>query len=215
MLKCCNVLLALVLSLCSLQASAHLLKVFAWMEGSQIVGNAYFAGGISAAGAKIVVYDNNKRPLAQISPKADGSFRITVPVSAGYDIEANTGDGHVAHWQIPASEVITAPAEAASQPKQASQDIQTAPVTQIENQDSAIHFNILANSDSANTATANTVSSNELNHMIQTAIAKEVGPLRMALQQSDARAKLSDIIGGLGFIFGIAGMAMWWRSRKS
>lgn len=50
--------------------------------------------------------------------------------------------------------------------------------------------------------------------MIEQAVARQVGPLRQELQQAQDRARLSDIVGGLGMIFGIAGVAMWWRGRR-
>lgn len=226
MRKWCNAFIQLLVLLCLLvsgTASAHLLKVFAWMEGNQIVGNAYFAGGIAAGGANILVFNNAKQQLITASPNADGSFRVTVPYSAGYDIEANTGDGHVAHWQIPASEVTETPAADANQqpaggaaPVNASAPAASSTTNATSNNAAATpapQFNILAN-NTANDATLN-VDADKLAELIQTAVAKEVGPLRMELQQADARAKLSDIIGGLGFIFGIAGIALWWRSRQS
>ncbi|WP_229360317.1 hypothetical protein [Ferrimonas sediminicola] len=50
--------------------------------------------------------------------------------------------------------------------------------------------------------------------LIEQAVARQVGPLRQELQQAQDRARLSDILGGLGMIFGIAGLAMWWRGRR-
>jgi len=49
--------------------------------------------------------------------------------------------------------------------------------------------------------------------LVEAAVARQVGPLRQELQASQARAKLADIIGGIGFIFGLAGVLLWWRSR--
>ncbi|WP_417762769.1 hypothetical protein [Shewanella sp.] len=196
----CFSYLPLVLLLLSSSASAHLLKVFAWMEGQQIVGNAYFAGGIAAGGANILIFGRQQQPLAQLHPEADGSFRVTVPYSEGYAIEANTGDGHVAHWQIPAAEVTSG--KTAATPKTTKQPTSLP----------AKPFNILAEPPS--TASAQGVDCAQLTDAIQTAVAKEIGPLRMELQQAESRAKLSDVIGGLGFIFGIAGIALWWQSRK-
>ncbi|WP_028109256.1 hypothetical protein [Ferrimonas futtsuensis] len=54
----------------------------------------------------------------------------------------------------------------------------------------------------------------QLLSMIEQAVARQVGPLRQQLQQAEDRARLSDVVGGLGMIFGIAGVAMWWRGRR-
>ncbi|QVK22833.1 hypothetical protein KHX94_16775 [Shewanella dokdonensis] len=53
-----------------------------------------------------------------------------------------------------------------------------------------------------------------LEQLVQTAVAREVGPLRMELQRYADRLRLSDLLGGIGFIFGLTGGALWWRSRK-
>ncbi|BDY03380.1 hypothetical protein [Ferrimonas sp. YFM] len=58
------------------------------------------------------------------------------------------------------------------------------------------------------------VNQQQLLSMIEQAVARQVGPLRQELQQAEDRARLSDILGGLGMIFGIAGLAMWWRGRR-
>ena len=50
---------------------------------------------------------------------------------------------------------------------------------------------------------------------MEQAVARQIGPLRRELQASQQRARLSDIIGGIGLIFGIAGVVLWWRSRSA
>ena len=64
------------------------------------------------------------------------------------------------------------------------------------------------------TAAPEAVDQQQLLSMIEQAVARQVGPLRQELQQAEDRARLSDILGGLGMIFGIAGLAMWWRGRR-
>lgn len=193
--KC--LLLGLLFSLsgiCSMPVSAHLLKVFAWAEGNEIVGNAYFAGGIAAGGAHIKVFDGQHQLVAEVSPDSKGDFRIKVPGAADYSIVADTEDGHVAHWEIKTAEV-------------AAPDVNpTAGVTS-----NVTHHAVT----SGPAAVANSaIDKAALEQLVQTAVAKEVGPLRMELQRYADRLRLSDLLGGIGFIFGLTGSALWWRSRK-
>ncbi|MCL1073344.1 hypothetical protein [Shewanella dokdonensis] len=192
-----RLLLGILLSLsglCSMPLSAHLLKVFAWAEGNEIVGNAYFAGGIAAGGAHIKVYDGQHQLVAELSPDSKGDFRVKVPGAADYSIVADTEDGHVAHWEIKTAEVaapvVTATTE--TTPKAAAS---------VETKSPALM------------ATA-ALDKAALEQLVQTAVAREVGPLRMELQRYADRLRLSDLLGGIGFIFGLTGGALWWRSRK-
>lgn len=192
-----RLLLGILLSLsglCSMPLSAHLLKVFAWAEGNEIVGNAYFAGGIAAGGAHIKVYDGQHQLVAELSPDSKGDFRVKVPGAADYSIVADTEDGHVAHWEIKTAEVaapvVTATTE--TTPKAAAS---------VETKSPALM------------ATA-ALDKAALEQLVQTAVAREVGPLRMELQRYADRLRLSDLLGGISFIFGLTGGALWWRSRK-
>jgi nickel transport protein len=49
---------------------------------------------------------------------------------------------------------------------------------------------------------------------VERAVARQIRPLREALEAERSRARLHDILGGLGYIAGLAGLALWWRSRK-
>jgi nickel transport protein len=48
---------------------------------------------------------------------------------------------------------------------------------------------------------------------IEQAVARAVRPLREALALERERARLRDILGGIGYILGLAGLWAWWRSR--
>jgi nickel transport protein len=49
---------------------------------------------------------------------------------------------------------------------------------------------------------------------IERAVARQVRPLREALAQAQGRAQLRDILGGVGYILGIAGIGIWWSARQ-
>jgi nickel transport protein len=42
-----------------------------------------------------------------------------------------------------------------------------------------------------------------------------VRPLLEAFSATDSRIRLNDIVGGIGMIFGLAGVAMWMSARRS
>jgi len=170
-------------------AEAHLLKLFAYVEGNRIHGSAYFAGGAGVAGAAITISDADNQPLARLKTDPQGAFSYAVATAGEYRLRVSTGEGHQAEWRIHPAEFSPSP---------------TAPDSRSETS-----VNIMApGPDPA------TPPDPQLAALIEQAVARQIGPLREELQRSQDRARLSDILGGIGFIFGLAGVALWWRARQ-
>ncbi|MDD3518337.1 MAG: hypothetical protein PHQ14_08310 [Chromatiales bacterium] len=190
--------LLLALLLAGLPAQAHLLKVFAYAEGAQIEGNAYFAGGGKAGGAHIQIFAGDDRLLAEPAPDAEGNFRYTARERIDHRIVANTGDGHRAEWTITAEQLpptLPAPggaANVASMP--AAEKSAGVPATTAD--------------DSVTNVTAD-----EIEARVARAVAAQLRPLREELQRHDEQVRLRDVLGGIGYILGLAGLVLWWRSR--
>ncbi len=170
-------------------ATAHLLKVFAWAEGAEIRGYAYTAGGGRASGARITVLGPDGTTLATLPPDDAGEFRYVTKDQGPHRIVADSGDGHRASWTVGAAESGAAHGGAAAPP----------------GADAGLP------DDPQATAT---LSDDRLAALVERAVARQVGPLRAELQAHAARARLGDVVGGIGFIFGIAGVVLWWRSRR-
>jgi nickel transport protein len=190
-------ILVLVLSLLvSAPLQAHRLKVFATAEGSRIEGTAYFAGGAKAGGAFISVQDAQGRELARLTPDATGAFSYTATQRMDYHLVADTRDGHRASWTVRADELpaaLPAPAhDAKASPQGAA--LQPAPQTTTAMPPAAVD--------------TETVS------LVEQAVARQVRPLREELEAYGDRVRLHDILGGFGYIAGIAGLGLWWRSRR-
>jgi nickel transport protein len=53
-----------------------------------------------------------------------------------------------------------------------------------------------------------------LGPLIEQAVARQIRPLREELLAAQGRAELRDVLGGIGYILGLAGLLAWWRSRR-
>lgn len=176
-------MIALVSLLISPLSQAHLLKVFAWSEGSAVAGNAYFSGGIPAKGARIQLKDASGKVLVTGHPNAKGDFHLEVPQNTvAVQVIADTNDGHIAHWSLKTAATATKPkSKAATTKAQAT--------TGIDQQ--------------------------QLKQLVTEAVAEQIGPLRMELDKDASAFRLSDILGGIGYIFGVFGILIWLKSRKT
>ncbi|TVT55382.1 MAG: hypothetical protein FHK82_08560 [Sedimenticola thiotaurini] len=180
-------MLCLALLLIHTSADAHLLKLFAYVEGNTIHGSTYFAGGAGVEGAAITLTSLTDKEQSNLKSDAKGEFLFTASRPDDYKIQANTGEGHQAEWLIKADTFNS-----------------TSDTTDSSNQ-----------SYPASSPATSTKTDQQLALLVEQAVAKQIGPLRESLQRSDDRARLSDILGGVGFIFGLAGIALWWRSKQT
>jgi len=195
---------AIVLLLGALPAAAHKLNVFAAADGARIEGSAYFAGGGKATGARILITDAAGGVLAELSPAADGSFSWQARAPVEHHVVAETEDGHRAEWVIGASELAGAFPGVAGEPGAAAEAVGDAAAAG-------------AASEVTDTSPPGATDGLDpaLGEAIERAVARQVRPLREAMLEAREAAQLRDVLGGIGYIVGLAGLALWWRSRRA
>ncbi len=179
--------------LLSLPASAHKLKVFATAEGDRILGQTYFVGGAPASGASVRITDGEGHELVRLQPDERGDFSYRVERRMDYRVVADSRDGHVASWSLKADEfasslppgtVAASESEPAAAPPQRQQTPPAAPGSSVPLD------------------------------QVEQAVARQIRPLREAMQASEERVRLHDILGGIGYIVGLAGLGLWWGGRR-
>lgn len=190
---------------------AHLLKVFAAAEGPHIQGSVYFAGGAKAVGAQVSVRAADGRILAQLIPDTQGAFSYQASVRMDHVILADSGDGHVAQWTVRAEELPSALPNPDS-----SQALPLVP--ELAEQGSA-HDHTHAEAHSPmplvpELADARIPPDGGLVALVEEAVARQVRPLREQLLAYEERVRLHEILGGIGYILGLAGLILWWRTRQ-
>lgn len=190
------IVLSLLMLLLPLSAKAHRLKVFAQADGALVRGQVYFVGGAKAINAAVRIKISDGQLLAELRTDAEGRFSYQLSRPDDLLIEADSGDGHEASWPIKAQELAPAFAglDQGKAPAEAQQPASSA----------ASHSGTQVAGD------VQTPSMAEL----ELAIARQIAPLREELSAAGDERRLQDIIGGLGYIFGLAGLALWWKSRR-
>jgi nickel transport protein len=192
----------LLLSILGTPAMAHKLQVFAFAEGTRISGSAYFAGGGAASGSRIEVSDAEGRLLAELTPDDEGKFVYPAQVPVDHLIRAITGDGHQAEWLVPAAEL--APGFG----------FDGSVVEGIEGTHRSTPSGIGATEASSTPASPMATLDPALEAAIERAVARQIRPLREQLVAAEDRIRLQDILGGIGFIMGLTGLALWLTRRR-
>ena len=210
-----SVILAAFILATSTSALAHRVNIFAWTEGNEIVAECGFNGGNKVKQGQVVVFDAaTGAKLFEGRTDDFGVYRF--PVSAegkahGVRIVVKAGEGHQNEWTVDAAELATiqpgtgaAPAASsapASAPAAAAAPAAQAPAS--------------PKTDKAPAQQAANISASELQNIVNTALDAKLGPIRKELAEMRvARPGFSEIFGGIGWLVGLAGIALYFKGRR-
>ncbi len=182
-------------------ASGHNVTVFAWVEGDTVYGETKFSGGRPAMDAEIVVTGPEGNQLLTTRTDDQGEFSFKVPQKSELKIRLMAGTGHQGDWTIRAEEIgaadeaepgpsLPGPFPAAASPEPAS-------------------------ADKTDSNASIVVSPEVLQSMMETAMDKKLKPiLAMLADAHDPGPSVTEIIGGIGYIFGLMGIGMYFHARR-
>ncbi len=179
------------------QVFAHKIHVFAWVSGNTITVEASFSGKRPLINGSITVKDKNSGTVL-LTGQGDkkGIFSFTIPPQARNEamdllIVVTGSEGHQNQWLVPASEYLPEHIpEKTVQPKQ---------------------------KPLSSKKTVSTVSDNqELKRIMEELLKQELAPIKRSLAMAEERKPgFLDIMGGIGYLLGLAGLAAWFRYRRN
>jgi len=185
-------------------ASAHRVNVFAWAEGDTIYVESKFAGGKKVKSAKVLVLDPSGEELMAGQTNDRGEFSFKAPKPADLKIVIVAGQGHQGEWTIRAAELSDLPPQTAS-PTSAENIMQSTP-------NSADTLNSV---DVKNAMPDIALEAKELEVLIESILDKKLKPITGMLADMQQKGPtVEDIIAGIGYIFGLVGIAAYVHSRK-
>ena len=166
-------------------ALAHKVTIFAWVEGDSVFIESKFVGGRKATGAQVLVFDREGKQLLEGKTNNKGEFSFKIPKLTDLRIVLNAGMGHKAEWRIPESEIKEAGG--------VSEEKRTGKSPQLI--DAAL-------------------SKQEIKELIEESLDRKLRPImRMMAESKSEGPSITEILGGIGYIFGILGVALYFRNR--
>lgn len=169
-------------------ALAHRMNMFATVEGDVISGYVYFTPGGRASEVTVTAADPDGSVLASTLSDQEGNFRISPRIAVDHHLSAESGDGHVARFKVSAAELPGGLRPAAGTPP--------------------------APAASASPAPAPAATAAALPAEIEVALARQIRPLREQLDAYQEKIWMHDVLGGLGVIAGIGGIAFGLAARS-
>lgn len=196
-------LLALFLALgASHPALAHRVNIFAWPDGDSIAVECAFNRGSPVKGGEIIVHDvADGAEILRGRTDDRGEFRFPIPERMrrghGLRIVILAGEGHRNEWLMEASEAAASASASATEAVAPEPGVSAAPAPE-------------ADDDPIRAATPE-----DVRRIVNAALEASLAPLRRELAARNAAGpSLRDVIGGVGWILGLAGIAAYFRRRQ-
>ena len=170
---------------------AHRVTIFAWVVGDTVHTESKFGPGQKVRGGEVLVFDEAGNRLLAGKTDDNGKFSFPVPQQSALKIVLNATMGHRAEWFIPLHE-ITGNDKKAS-PRETKPEKTTTP-------QKIVPKNLTAR---------------EIEDVVERVLDRKLKPLnRMLAESQQPGPSFRDIIGGIGYIFGLIGVAAWFRYRR-
>ncbi len=179
---------ALFLTIISPTLQAHNVVAGAYVDGMTIEGEVGFSNGAPVLpGVLVEVFDTNDAKVGETRIGDNGLFTFNARSAEKHTFKANLGAGHIAEIIVEAEEFAVA-----------GRSIKP----------------IAKKFEEPTTKAVAGISAVELETIVRKAVAHQVKPLQKELRAYKEKVMLRDIAGGIGFIFGLFGVAAWMASRK-
>lgn len=191
----------LAVPLCAL---GHRLSVFGWVEGDTAFVTGKFMGGGKPRNCDIEVKDKEGNLLVTGKTDENGDFSFPVPEKTDLIITIDAGMGHMGSWTIPEEELSGVGGQALPQntpDKSLVRKSRDAQDTDKRQKDSI---------------PAEEITKEDIRKIVSKTIQKEMRPVvRMIREEkSNQGISITDIFGGIGYIFGLMGVAVYFYHRK-
>ena len=192
-----QLLLVLMMFFTASTVYAHRVNIFAWVDGDMVRTQSKFSGGRTVNEGRVNVYDMNGNLLLKGTTDGNGEFSFKIPQKTALRIELQAGMGHQNEWIIHENEI-------GKLPEAESVTASDHPEVSVDNYE-----------HKAVEMTSTDLNREELRQIIEDSVERQLKPvIKMLADQSDQTPGISEILGGIGYIIGLVGIAAFFKSRN-
>lgn len=182
----------LIIIMMDVSVFAHKVNIFAYVEGEKIYTESYFNDGKKCIDSKIKVFDNQGNKLLEGLTDKEGEFSFEVPSENGnLKIVLTASMGHRAEYSISADEIRGSVGLIKEENEE--------PVSIVFPETSSVDLK-------------------EIQSIIEDTLDEKLKPIMREIieikKSQEDRISPTEIIGGIGYIIGIFGIAAYFLSRK-
>jgi nickel transport protein len=194
---------------------AHKVNIFAYVEGNQVYTESYFPDGRKVEGGTIEVYDSQENKLLSGTTDKEGKFNFIPPKKDNLKIVLIATMGHKNSYLLSAADLPggSAPAEGAKNGSGTTEQGSSENSAPAGNEQAAT-----AETQPSSSASAQPVQVDvqEIKKIIDQSLDRKLAPIlrELAMAQQEKMSP-TQIFGGIGYIFGIIGIILYFTKKKS
>ena len=185
----------LIIIMINISAFAHKVNIFAYVEEGQIYTESYFSDGKKCVDSKIEVFDNQGNKLLEGLTDEEGMFSFKIPsenvIEGDLKLVLTASMGHRAEYIIRADELGSI--------KDIIEERIEVPISTVSPEVSSFDLK-------------------EIQSLIEDTLDEKLKPIMREVREikksREDNISFSEIIGGIGYIFGIFGIIAYFLSRK-
>ena len=171
------------------QVWAHKVNVFAWVEGDTVFVEGYFPGGKKSQDSLVEVFNPAGTKLLEGRTNEKGEFSFKIPERSDLKIVLTSSMGHKNDFIVPARDF---------------QEVKSSPSSPAQ-----------SFAESAKHSSAHPADLSQLEGMIDRALDRKLAPVIKLIRDTRKEGPtISEIVGGIGYIFGLFGLVMYFKNRK-
>lgn len=182
------------------RANAHKVLLYAYVEGNKIYAEGYFGDGKKVVNSLVEVMDKKGNKLLEGTTDTNGQFIFEAPKKGDLTLVLTASMGHRATFKIAANK-ITLPG------------VPAGAVTETVKAEKALN----SKSPPKNIVPVeNMVTREDIRAIVSESLDKKLKPVVDAILESRRGGpSMTEILGGIGYIFGIFGLILYFKSRRS
>ncbi len=193
--------LAVVWSVAPRPCGAHKLMIYASAAGETISGSVYLDSGARLKDLTVRVQGPDGQKLGQVSTNEEGEFSYRADMRCDHVFVAHTPAGHRATYTVEASELpVSLPRPEGSQGGAAAEQRNAAESGEPDS--------------SVPEAGKAQLSREEIRSIVEEAVSRQLRPLRRDMQKRRSEVQIRDVLGGVGYIFGLMGIILYLKKLR-
>ena len=169
---------------------AHKVYIFAWIDGDTVYTESYFSGKKKVMGGPIRVFDLTGKQLLEGKTNEKGEFSFKIPQKRDLRIVLEATMGHKTEYILKADEMPKM--TIGSDTNSGTNESQTPPFSAVR------------------------MDEEQMKRVVGEALDARLKPIvrTLAKIQEEKGPGLTEIIGGIGYIFGVMGLILYFKNRK-
>lgn len=172
---------------------AHNVVGMVYVIADNIEGEVGFSNGVMAeAGLPVTIVNDAGEEIGSTVTVEGGAFSFTPTTYQNHTVIVDTGSGHKKEFVLDKSELPDSLKSGGG-----------------------VVTNSATTTNQSQSPLSTGMSSTELSKAIELAVAKQVKPLNQSINELKYKSGWQDVIGGIGYIFGLCGVGIWLTSRKN